>query len=156
MSNFLSLHDFLKSTGGGFGEYEDRAKDGKRQGTHGGLFRQYEWCSSPKHGLGFGRISFPSVKPTLYLRVPHESDPDMLMYFVENVWNVPRPKLLIGITGGAMDFPVSEDLEQVLNDLMQIARQNDAWIITGGTRVGIMKYIGGLTFFTFSKSSSTT
>jgi hypothetical protein len=66
----------------------------------------------------------------------------MLVHFVENVWNIPRPKLLIGITGGAVDFPVSEDLDKILNELMQIARQNDAWIITGGTRVGIMKYIG--------------
>ncbi len=143
---FLSLQDFLRSTGGGSGEYVQCAKGGnnlKNGGRQGDVFHQYQWCSSPEGGrLGFGRISFPSVEPKLYLRVPHKSDPDMLVYFFENVWNISRPKLLIGITGGAVDFPVSEDLEKVLNDLMQIARQNGAWIITGGTRVGIMKYIG--------------
>jgi hypothetical protein len=138
------IHEFVKSTGGGCGEYiacESRPiKDEERPRN---LFHQHEWCSSQK--LGFGRISFPSdpsVEPKQYLRVPHDSDPDMLVHFVENVWNISQPKLLIGITGGAQNFGVSEDLEQILNELMQIARQNDAWIITGGTRVGIMKYIG--------------
>jgi hypothetical protein len=137
----IDIQEFVRSTGGGHGEYiqskNSRIKDEEQKVK---LFHQYEWCASQK--LGFGRISFPTVEPKLYLRVPHNSDPDMLVHFVENVWNISRPKLLIGITGGAQDFPVSEDLEQILNELMQIARQNDAWIITGGTRVGIMKYIG--------------
>jgi hypothetical protein len=139
--NTDELKEFVKSTGGGSGKYEQcnnsRIKDGEQQGSS---FRQYEWCTSSK--LGFGRISFPSVEPKLYLRVPDNSNPDMLVHFVEHVWNIPRPKLLLGVTGGAVDFQVSQDLEQILNELMEIARHNDAWIIAGGTRGGIMKYIG--------------
>jgi hypothetical protein len=52
--------------------------------------------------------------------------------------------LIIGITGGARDFPVSPELEQVLNDLIQVARKTEAWLISGGTSGGIMKYIGTL------------
>jgi hypothetical protein len=66
----------------------------------------------------------------------------MVLHFVESVWNLPRPKLLVGITGGAVDFPIPADLESVLNDLMQIALDTDAWIFTGGTRGGIMKFFG--------------
>ena len=84
-----------------------------------------------------------SMEPKLYVRVPHGPEhANKLIYFVDTVWNLPRPKLLIGITGGATDFPCTTELENVLNELMVIARLNDAWIITGGTSCGIMKYIG--------------
>ena len=66
----------------------------------------------------------------------------MAVLFVETVWNLPRPDLIMNITGGAMDFPISTELQHVLNDLMDISRNTNAWIITGGTRAGIMKYFG--------------
>jgi transient receptor potential cation channel subfamily M protein 2 len=64
------------------------------------------------------------------------------LYYVENVWELPRPKLLISVTGGAQDFALSRAKENVLYKLMEAARQTDAWIVTGGTDAGIMKYVG--------------
>jgi hypothetical protein len=144
---------FVKATGGGYGEYlslDDTVDDTKDKTQF--IFHQYQLTQVHKQpskhdtGIGFGRISFqsaPSV-PKLYLRVPIETDPDMLLDFMDMVWNLPRPKLIIGITGGARDFPVSPELEQVLNDLIQVARKTEAWLISGGTSGGIMKYIGTL------------
>jgi hypothetical protein len=104
--------------------------------------------------LGYGRILFPeSSTPSLYLRVPWKrkdtSGPDMisthpqaLLYFIENVWKLPRPRLLISVTGGAIDFPMDPHKEAVLEQLLNTARHTNAWIVTGGSRAGIMKYVG--------------
>ena len=155
---YLDLVDFVEATGGGRGEYiqeEDKLKP---------QFNQHEWCSGRRQ-MGFGRISFSKHKPEnvdanssfeadyspsaftrsksrLYIRVPGNSDPNHLLYFMENVWKLPQPKLLIGITGGADNFAITEDLEVFLSDLVSMARHSNAWIITGGTHAGIMKYLG--------------
>ena len=154
----LSANDFVFATGGGLGEYTGNLKSSDKNR----IFQQHSWSSFPGSlnsnlnstdsaelvpmGLGYGRIVFRSEEPRepkFYLRVPSSCDPHMLMYFFEHVWHIQRPKLVIGITGGASNsFMKSKDLERILNELIRIASQNDAWIITGGTDAGIMKYIG--------------
>ena len=106
--------------------------------------------------LGFGRIAFPeSNAHSLYLRVPWKlkgasgseilsTHPQALLFFIENVWKLPRPRLLISITGGAVDFPMDPHKEAVLEQLMDTARRTNAWLVTGGSRAGIMKYVGKL------------
>jgi hypothetical protein len=61
---------------------------------------------------------------------------------VETVWELPRPKFIVSVTGGAQHFTVSSELDQVLSDLMHFARRTEAWLTTGGTDNGIMKYFG--------------
>ncbi len=107
--------------------------------------------------LGFGRIEFAGQEGHLmpYLRIPTKdyqgTDFSAMamtaLYYVENVWELPRPKLLISVTGGAQDFPLSRAKENVLYKLMEAARQTDAWIVTGGTDAGIMKYVGEIHVF---------
>jgi hypothetical protein len=105
--------------------------------------------------LGFGRIEFSGQEGQLmpYLRIPFKDDHSCrstkpsasamaALYYVENVWELKRPKLLISVTGGAHDFAMSRAKENVLYKLMDAARQTDAWIVTGGTDAGIMKYVG--------------
>ena len=97
----------------------------------------------PLNILGFGRISFPECStPSLYLRVPWKikdasgseivsTHPQALLYFIENVWKLPRPRLLISIAGGAADFPMDPHKEAVLEQLM------DAGIQRGGPTPGL-------------------
>ena len=67
----------------------------------------------------------------------------MLLYFVENVWGLELPNLVVSITGAATDsLKNSDDLQLFLQDLMGFARRTNAWITTGGTCGGIMKLIG--------------
>jgi hypothetical protein len=136
-----ALFAFIKATGGGKGAYKQKSKSKKRDDK---IFDQSEPCGSDKSGLGFGRLNFPGTDHEFkhYLRIPHTSDPRMVLCFMRTVWNLPSPKLIIGITGGAVDFKIRQELEVVLNEVMQITRETDAWIITGGTRGGIMKYFG--------------
>ena len=143
---------FVRSTGGGKG----------RIVKSNGRFHQTVLASSqtgPNKNrgmrLGFGRVAFPeSDHSACYLRVPWNikdgdsiltSHPSMLLYFVENVWNLPRPRLLISITGGAMNFEMNA--EGILTQLMATARQTNAWLVTGGSNAGIMKYVGEIEFF---------
>jgi hypothetical protein len=145
------VQDFIRATGGGEGCYET---DGEIK-----FFNQSAKCKRPKgfhekQGLGFGRIKFkqdPDPKP--YIRVPWNSNdskqptksicPGLLLHFVETVWGLQRPNLLVSITGGATDsLQNSDDLQLVLSDLVGFARRTSAWLTTGGTHAGIMKLVG--------------
>ena len=130
--------NFIRATGGGKGFYEKR------------IFIQTEKCSRPSGvaGIGFGRIKFVednTSKP--YIRVPLSRGGEgvtsrLLLHFVQSVWELPRPNIVVSISGGAVDFPKSENLERVLHDLVSFAERSGVWIVTGGMHSGIMKYIG--------------
>jgi hypothetical protein len=140
-----ALEKFIMETGGGKGKYRDKYSTRGRRNDDTKLFDQHSPLEGSKEKTcGYGRLKFDATKDDfkLYLRIQHDSDPKMVLYFMQTVWNLPSPKLIIGITGGAKDFKISPDLEMILNELMLITRENDAWIITGGTRGGIMKYFG--------------
>ncbi len=62
--------------------------------------------------------------------------------FIEHVWGLKRPELVISITGSAEEFSMGEDREKVLDQLMETARCSSGWMVTGGTCAGIMKYVG--------------
>jgi hypothetical protein len=147
-----ALRSFITATGGGTGKYKSKINE-KRNDSK--IFDQHTYCIGEK--CGFGRLAFPMADNDykLYLRIPQKADPMMVLYFMNTVWNLPSPKLLIGITGGALDFKISPELESVLNEIMHITRETEAWIITGGTRGGIMKRFGKFlieTAFQFSSS----
>ena len=153
------IEAFVRATGGGRGKYEaDPSKHNKGDGSRPPVlyFQQSEKSRMPEGcpGLGYGRIKFlrSSGDPKPYIRVPWNpkhgdstrlsTDPRLLLHFVETVWSLQRPKLLVSVTGGAMNFPVSADLELVLSDLMHFARRTNAWLTTGGTNAGIMGLLG--------------
>ena len=73
----------------------------------------------------------------------HETSPYLLRFLVEHIWNVRRPKLVLTITGGADEFQLAVGLkDEILRGLMDVAKSMQAWIITGGSASGIMRYVG--------------
>lgn len=73
----------------------------------------------------------------------HATSPWMLRFLFEQVWNVPRPHLVITITGGAHDFQLSVgQKDKIMRGLMDLAKNMRAWLVTGGSDVGIMKFVG--------------
>eukprot|EP00004_Rigifila_ramosa_P002845 TRINITY_DN128_c0_g2_i1.p1 TRINITY_DN128_c0_g2~~TRINITY_DN128_c0_g2_i1.p1 ORF type:complete len:1464 (-),score=371.71 TRINITY_DN128_c0_g2_i1:13-3942(-) len=51
--------------------------------------------------------------------------------------------MIISVTGGAQDFQMRPRLEKVIKDgILKAAVNGDAWIMTGGTDTGVMKYVG--------------
>jgi hypothetical protein len=153
---------FVRATGGGKGTYE---KDNSyepilnQSAKQCQVFNQNERCKaaglSGKKGLGFGRVKFRNDdEPKPYVRVPWDngegvSTPsDLLLHFVEHVWGLERPHLVVSVTGAATDsLKNSDDLQLFLLDLMSFARRTSAWITTGGTNGGIMKLIGEVSGF---------
>ena len=142
------IRTFVYATGGGEGYYEDPAS-----GIGAKTFHQNTNAMSGHNCLGFGRLRFPKQDlPASYIRVPWKmktggtelchTHPQVLLYYMENVWNLQRPRMLISITGGAVDFPMNEEKERVLYKLLEAARHTDAWLVTGGSNSGIMKYVG--------------
>jgi hypothetical protein len=148
------VEDFVKATGGGSGSYTEETSYGQNANELK-IFNQEGACEAEglkaTQGLGFGRIKFcQDDEPKPYVRVPWSngegvSTPcDLLLHFVEHVWALERPNLIVSITGAATDsLQNSNDLQQFLLDLMSFARRTSAWITTGGTHGGIMKLIGG-------------
>ena len=58
-------------------------------------------------------------------------------------WQMPKPEVLITITGGAQDFKMDTELRVAFGDgLAAAASSARAWIITGGTDTGVMKLVG--------------
>jgi hypothetical protein len=66
-----------------------------------------------------------------------------LIEFVNLKLKYELPRLLISVTGGALNFELSKELEAVLKrGLRKAAEATNAWIVTGGSDCGIMKYTG--------------
>lgn len=73
------------------------------------------------------------------------SDPSKLIDILinKNKLAMRPPKLLISVTGGAQDFELDKNLELMLKrGLRRAAEATDAWVVTGGSNCGIMKYVG--------------
>ena len=83
-----------------------------------------------------------------FLIVPEGAGEDffnvhLVRHFVEKVWQIPRPKVIITVTGGAAFFDLAAvDKDKIMRGMMEGTRDLSPWFITGGTRSGIMKYVG--------------
>ncbi|XP_041459667.1 transient receptor potential cation channel subfamily M member-like 2 isoform X2 [Lytechinus variegatus] len=82
-------------------------------------------------------------KARKFIRVDYDTAPSKLLSLFQDVWKLPKPKLLISVTGGAQNFPLNHRLKDVFRKgLIKAATSTSAWIITGGTHAGVMKYVG--------------
>ena len=68
----------------------------------------------------------------------------MIQYiYSEKGWNLPKPQLIISVTGGAKKFTMSHPMKKAFKrGLIKAAASTGAWIITGGTNSGVMKLVG--------------
>ncbi|KAL9987179.1 hypothetical protein ACROYT_G001438 [Oculina patagonica] len=83
------------------------------------------------------------VSRAKYIRVSHDTDPEMALRLLCKEWKLDLPKLLISVTGGAKNFVLHPKLKQVLRQgLLKAAQTTGAWIITGGTNTGVMRHVG--------------
>ncbi|XP_030829332.1 transient receptor potential cation channel subfamily M member-like 2 isoform X2 [Strongylocentrotus purpuratus] len=98
----------------------------------------------------YGKIEFIGAvggavgqKARKFIRVDYDTAPSKLLALFKDVWKLTKPKLLISVTGGAQNFPLNHRLKDVFRKgLIKAATSTSAWIITGGTHAGVMKYVG--------------
>ncbi|KAL5247829.1 hypothetical protein ACHWQZ_G019650 [Mnemiopsis leidyi] len=98
----------------------------------------------------FGRLNFSdedgNQQPQFAKVAVDYGDPEKVKTIIklfESRWSLPAPNLLISVTGGAKDFkPAPELLAEFKRGLMKAVKSTNAWVITGGTNTGVMKYVG--------------
>ena len=91
-----------------------------------------------------------TVEPASYVRVPTEglpgwteTNPLLVRFLMERVWNMPKPRLVLSVTGGAKDFNMTNNKkDRLMLGLTGVAKAMDAWVITSGTAEGVMKLVG--------------
>ncbi|XP_014879157.1 transient receptor potential cation channel subfamily M member 2-like, partial [Poecilia latipinna] len=78
-----------------------------------------------------------------YVRVFTDTKPEVLYELLTTQWELPRPNLLISVTGGAKNFYLKSNLKKAFHrGLIKVAQTTGAWIITGGTNAGVMRHVG--------------
>ena len=79
-----------------------------------------------------------------YIRTGNKKSPSELIQYIlsQKGWNLPKPQLILSITGGAKTFDVSAVKKAFQKSLIKAAASTCAWIITGGTNTGVNKLVG--------------
>ncbi|XP_033100595.1 transient receptor potential cation channel subfamily M member-like 2 isoform X2 [Anneissia japonica] len=78
-----------------------------------------------------------------YVRLDHRTYPGKVLELLRDHWKLGVPKLLISVTGGALNFHMNSRLRELFrNGLIKAALSTGAWIISGGINSGIMRYVG--------------
>ena len=92
----------------------------------------------------FGSLSFLGGSRTAYfIRLSDTTSSMMLSHFLEKYWRLPRPDVLISVTGSAASLHLTSQLQRVFDrGLASAAAMTNAWIFTGGTDSGVMKLVG--------------
>lgn len=64
------------------------------------------------------------------------------LLFDKKYWNIPKPSLLISVTGGAK-VDLNPRLKDIFNKgLIKVVTTTNPLIVTGGTNTGCMKLVG--------------
>ncbi|XP_048256759.1 transient receptor potential cation channel subfamily M member 2-like isoform X1 [Haliotis rufescens] len=95
----------------------------------------------------FGEILFRGfghdVSNSPYVRVDPICDLNNIWTILTDLWDLPIPKLIISVTGGAKRFDLKPRLRRLLKEgLCHAAASTGAWMITGGTSAGVMEFVG--------------
>ncbi|XP_077011624.1 transient receptor potential cation channel subfamily M member 8 isoform X4 [Tamandua tetradactyla] len=118
------------------------------QHTEGTQVNQSEKWNYKKHTKelptdAFGDIQFETLgKKGKYLRLSCDTDAETLYELLTQHWHLRTPNLVISVTGGAKNFALKPRMRKIFSRLIFIAQSKGAWILTGGTHYGLMKYIG--------------
>ncbi|KOB73985.1 Trpm, partial [Operophtera brumata] len=85
----------------------------------------------------YGTVEFqggPHPTKAQYVRLSHDTRPELITTLLTREWQLERPKLLITIQGGKANFDLQPKLKKVLRKgLLKAAKTTGAWIFTGGT-----------------------
>nr|XP_022319514.1 transient receptor potential cation channel subfamily M member 5-like [Crassostrea virginica] len=95
----------------------------------------------------FGVINFKGfgseIDTSPYLRCAPDTDAKVVWDMMINQWHLEPPQLIISVTGGAQRFDLKRRMQETFKrGLMNAATSTCAWIITGGTRTGVMEFVG--------------
>ncbi|CAN2389133.1 Transient receptor potential cation channel [Pristimantis euphronides] len=91
----------------------------------------------------YGDIQFDAFgRRGKYIRLSRDTTPETLYELMTKFWLLKTPNLIISVTGGAKNFSLKPRMRKIFSRLIYIAQTKGAWIFSGGTHYGLMKYIG--------------
>ncbi|XP_069803260.1 transient receptor potential cation channel subfamily M member 4-like isoform X2 [Dendropsophus ebraccatus] len=93
----------------------------------------------------YGDIEFVGrgKKHSKFIRLSNETDPSLVYNLITHHWKIPPPNLVVSVVGGDGDSKMKTWLKDILRKgLVKAAQSTGAWIMTGGTYMGIGKYVG--------------
>ncbi|KAG8559262.1 hypothetical protein GDO81_017281 [Engystomops pustulosus] len=91
----------------------------------------------------YGDIQFEAFgRRGKYIRLSRDTTPETLYELMTKFWQLKTPNLIISVTGGAKNFSLKPRMRKIFSRLIYIAQTKGAWIFSGGTHYGLMKYIG--------------
>lgn len=82
----------------------------------------------------FGTISYLSgARAAQFIRVSDSTSCATLSHFLEKFWHLPRPDVLISVSGSAATLQLTANLQRVFDrGLATAAAMTNAWLFTGG------------------------
>ena len=91
-----------------------------------------------------GQIKFRGVfQHANWIRVTPSASVRRLIKLFDQHYNLPKPEVLLTVTGGAQDFLLAPDNQLAFDrGIVSIASSAKAWIFTAGSDTGVMKLVG--------------
>jgi len=131
-----------------------RVKDERQCTLEGGGTGRQEaltkspWCGvleadGDDHDVRFMTVNVPphGAEETETLKSYYH--PHLIRFYIEHVWKLKRPDVIISVTGSARSFDLNtEARDKIMKGMMDGTRSLDAWFVTGGSRTGIMQAVG--------------
>ncbi|VDI29890.1 Hypothetical predicted protein [Mytilus galloprovincialis] len=122
-------------------------------------FPPLEWKADQaikvKTTTSFGKIKFTGMeqvggmKPAKYLRLTDEENPDsvsLAIQLMKDHWRIMEPNtpsLIISVVGGAKNFKLNGKMRETFQSgLIKASQTTNAWLITSGFNMGVMKEVG--------------
>lgn len=94
--------------------------------------------------LGAVRFHSTAQEPSLWAKVQSSISEELLNELIMNTWKEHKPSAVISITGGASEFKslMPSDKLVIERGLSAAIKTTNAWLMTGGTDSGVMKFVG--------------
>tara|TARA_B110001452_G_scaffold21628_1_gene17351 strand:+ start:612 stop:4946 length:4335 start_codon:yes stop_codon:yes gene_type:complete len=91
-----------------------------------------------------GQIKFRGVfQHANWIRVTPSASVRRLIKLFDQHYKLPKPEVLLTVTGGAQDFQLAPDNQLAFDrGIVSIASSAKAWIFTSGSDAGVMKLVG--------------
>lgn len=92
-----------------------------------------------------GKIDFlgSAPEPAKWIRVIPTSSPARLVKLFTHHWRLPKPEVIISVTGGAQNFTLSPQLQAAFDTgLVSAAKSAKAWLVSAGSDTGVMRLVG--------------
>ncbi|XP_072019815.1 transient receptor potential cation channel subfamily M member 2-like [Amphiura filiformis] len=97
-----------------------------------------------KYTRAVGKINFTNGTSSEYVRLDHKSKSGDILQLLKEDWTLSTPGVVISVTGAAGEIKelTDKDRASYFSAIVDAAVSTKAWIITGGTDAGVMKYTG--------------